>query len=171
MLDAKDTAQPSDYPLWLKTYTACLAEQGHETFRGTIWYRRTFATPAVPAGKKLFLLIAGFDDTLTAWVDGTEIGKASSGSFGPALLEVRGLDASKAKHTLVFRITNKGISELGTGGIIRPVCLMGATLCPPPSRSDWFKEDQGTQRARELAMTWGQYCRSDAFQTVTVSPY
>ena len=124
VLDAKDGPEPSQYPLELKTYSACLAEQGYETFRGTIWYRQTFAAPALPAGKRLFLLIAGFDDNLTAWVDGQAIGKAASGSFGPALLEITKIDTGKHDHTLVLRITNKGISELGTGGLLRPVCLI-----------------------------------------------
>lgn len=72
----------------------------------------------------------GFDDTLTAWVDGKEIGKAASGSFGPALLEVGGLDAAQTEHTRVVRMTNKGVSELGTGGIIRPVCLTARDSLP-----------------------------------------
>ena len=74
--------------------------------------------------------VRGFDDTLTAWVDGKEIGKAASGSFGPALLEISGLDAAKPEHTLVVRVTNKGVSELGTGGIIRPVCLIARDPLP-----------------------------------------
>ena len=130
VLQAQEEAAPSDYPQKLKTYSACLAEQGHETFRGAIWHKQTFPTPTVPPGKRLCLLFVGFDDTLTAWVDGKEIGKAASGSFGPALLEVGGLDAAQAEHTLVVRVTNKGVSELGTGGIIRPVCLIARDPLP-----------------------------------------
>jgi hypothetical protein len=130
VLQVKEEAAPADYPQKLKTYSACLAEQGQETFRGAIWHKQTFPTPAVPPGKRLFVLFAGFDDNLTAWVDGQEIGKAASGSFGPALLEIGGLDAAKPEHTLVVRVTNKGVSELGTGGIIRPVCLIARDPLP-----------------------------------------
>lgn len=130
VLQATTAAAPSDYPQKQQTYSACLAEQGHETFRGAIWHKQVFPTPQVPAGKKLFVLFAGFDDTLTAWVDGREIGKATSGSFGPALLEIAGLDAAQPEHTLVVRVTNQGVSELGTGGIIRPVCLIARDPLP-----------------------------------------
>ncbi len=108
----------------LKTYSACLAEQGLERMRGALWYRGKFPTVRAPDGKKLYLLVGGFDDTLTAWVDGREIGKASSGSFAPAIFELPGLEPGRNEHTLTVRVTNKGISELGTGGIIRPVCII-----------------------------------------------
>jgi hypothetical protein len=133
-MDPKDGPQPSDFPVQLKTYSACLAEQGYETFRGTIWSRQTFASPTVPADKKLYLLVAGFDDTLTAWIDGQEIGKAKSGSFGPALLEIKNLDPAQREHTVLVRITNKGINELGTGGLIRPVCLIARDALPPAEK-------------------------------------
>lgn len=131
VLQEKDEPAPAEYPTALKTYSACLAEQGKETFRGAIWYRMAFPAPPVPAGKKLFVLFAGIDDTMTVWVDGKEIGKASSGSFGPALLEMPPLDAGKPEHLLVVRVSNRGVSELGTGGLIRPVCLIARDPLKP----------------------------------------
>lgn len=117
--------------LKLKTYSACLAEQGLERTRGAIWYRMKFPTVSAPAGKKLYLLVGGFDDALTAWVDGRELGRKSSGSFGPAILELPELSTDRREHTLTIRVTNKGITELGTGGIVRPVCIIARDPLPP----------------------------------------
>ena len=117
-----------DFPLFssfeLKTYSACLGEQGWERYRGAIWYRQEFPMPDTPAGSRLHLLLAGVDADATVWLDGREIGCRQSGSFDPHLLELPRPDFAGGEHVLTIRVINEAITELGTGGIIRPVCLI-----------------------------------------------
>jgi Domain of unknown function (DUF4838) len=127
-----EAAMGDDTPLFgfmkLKTYSACLAEQGWERYRGPIWYRQTLPPLRVPAGKKAALLIAGADCQTQAWVDGQLVGEQDASNFGPLLFEIPTLDPARAQHTVTLRIVNytKGGSanELGTGGLLRPVAII-----------------------------------------------
>jgi hypothetical protein len=108
----------------LKTFSRSLAEQGWEKFRGDIWYRQNFPEITVPDGKKLYVLFAGVDRFLKAWVNGVEIGEGSGErSFNPVLLEVPDFE-SLDDNSLVVRVNNESPTELGVGGIIRPVALI-----------------------------------------------
>jgi hypothetical protein len=108
----------------LKTYSRSLAEQGWEKFRGHIWYRQTFPRPVIPDGKKTYLLFGGVDRYLKAWINGREIGEGNGErAFNPILLEVGDIDW-KDENTLVVRVINTAPTELGVGGLIRPVALV-----------------------------------------------
>jgi hypothetical protein len=114
--------------LKLKTYSACLAEQGWERYRGPIWYRQSFPQPRVPTGKKLALLIGGADCQTKAWVDNQLVGEQEAGNFGPLLFELPAIDPARSEHTLTLRIVNytssQFVNELGTGGLLRPVAIL-----------------------------------------------
>lgn len=108
----------------LKTYSRSLAEQGWEKFRGDIWYRQTFPEIEVPAGKKLYILFAGVDRFLKAWINGKEIGEGNGErAFNPVLLEVPEFQNQK-ENVLTVRVNNESPTELGVGGLIRPVALI-----------------------------------------------
>lgn len=108
----------------LKTFSRSLAEQGWEKFRGDIWYRQTFPEIKVPEGKNLYVLFGGVDRFLKAWVNGHSIGEGTGGrDFAPVLLEIPNFENSQ-ENVLVVRVNNESPTELGVGGIIRPVALI-----------------------------------------------
>jgi len=108
----------------LKTYSRSLAEQGWEKFRGDIWYQAKFPKPEVPEGKKLYVLFAGVDRFLKAWINGVALGEGTGGrDFSPVLLEVNDVQMEN-ENVLTVRISNTAPTELGVGGLIRPVALI-----------------------------------------------
>ncbi len=119
--------------MMLKTYSRCLAEQGWEKFRGDIWYRQTFPAPT-PAGEQpVHLLFAGVDRQVKAWINGREVAERDAGRDlgGVLLIPIEDI-AWQEQNTLVVRVNNDSPSELGTGGIIRPVAL----IARPPKTED-----------------------------------
>ena len=136
VLDAKDGPEPSQYPLKLKTYSACLAEQGYETFRGTIWYRQTFPTPTVPPGKKLFLLIAGFDDNLDRV--GRRRERSARPRPGPSALPCWKSRASMRRSVstpLSSASPTRASANSEPAGLLRPVCLIARDTLPAADKS------------------------------------
>lgn len=114
-----------DFPLtrWtkLKTYSKTIGEQNLTRFRGTIWYRNSFTLDSKSMNKNIHILFAGFDDKITAYINGQKIG-TKGGLF--SAIEA---DITKAVHTgentVVCSVNNDGIAELETGGLMRPVVL------------------------------------------------
>ncbi|GEM_PF-1464368 len=109
----------------LKTYSRSLAEQGWEKFRGDIWYQQKFPAVQVPLGKKLFLVFGGVDRFLKVWINGTVVGEGNGArGFDPVLLPVDASILSDKGNTLTVRVNNEAPTELGVGGLIRPVALI-----------------------------------------------
>lgn len=108
----------------LKTYSRSLAEQGWEKFRGDIWYRNTFPRVEVPDGYELCVVFGGVDRFLKAWINGQEIGEGSGErAFNPVLLPAGNIRLGDT-NTLTVRIANTAPTELGVGGLLRPVALI-----------------------------------------------
>lgn len=109
----------------LKTYSCSLAEQGWEKFRGDIWYQQRFPAVKVPPGKKLFLVFGGVDRFLKVWINGTLVGEGTGArGFDPVLLLVDDAVLVGNGNTLTVRVNNESPTELGVGGLIRPVALI-----------------------------------------------
>ena len=109
----------------LKTYSASIDEQGFPFFRGLIWYRHDFTVPKTNA-KTLKLWLGGLDATTHVYLNGKSLGSHAVGNFGPLEVDVTQAINRTGANTLVLSVDNSGIAELGTGGIVRPVALVGS---------------------------------------------
>jgi hypothetical protein len=108
----------------LKTYSAAIDEQGLPFFRGTLWYRHEFALPAAHKdAPALKLWFGGVDDTATVYLNGKEVGRVASGNFGPGEVDITQAINREGNNVLVVAVSNYGITELGTGGIVRPALI------------------------------------------------
>ena len=115
-----------EFPLsrWikLKTYTQTIGEQGYTRFRGTIWYRQDFDLGREVTGNKVHLLFAGVDDMLELYVNGRQVGRKQGGHFDAFDFDVSEF-VRAGRNTVVCAVSNLGVTELETGGIMRPVVL------------------------------------------------
>lgn len=111
----------------LKTYSASIDEQGFPLFRGLIWYRHDFKLPRTNANTKtLKLWFGGLDATTHIYLNGKDLGSHAVGNFGPLEVDVTPAINRIGTNTLVVAVDNSGITELGTGGIVRPVALVAS---------------------------------------------
>jgi hypothetical protein len=108
----------------LRTYSASLDEQGQPFFRGLVWYRHEFELPAAgrPA-KALKLWFGGTDDGVHVYLNGKDVGTQAPGNFGPAEFDITAAVNRTGKNVLVVAVDNSGITELGTGGLVRPALI------------------------------------------------
>jgi len=118
------TANTSNW-MRLKTYSASIDEQGLPFFRGQIWYRHDFTAPKTNA-KTLKLWFGGLDATTHVYLNGKDLGSHAVGNFGPLEVDVTEAINRTGTNTLVVAVDNSGITELGTGGIVRPVALVAS---------------------------------------------
>lgn len=127
----------------LKTCSAGIDDQGFRYFRGIIWYRHEFATPAgaKKVGTATHLWFGGNDDTSYVYLNGKNLGRFSPGNFGKVDIDVTGALAPQGNNVLVVGVDNGGITELGTGGIMRPVVLYTTTA--KPAGKDGEQEKNG----------------------------
>lgn len=108
----------------LRTYSASLDEQGQPFFRGLIWYRHEFELPADGrTAKALKLWLAGTDDAVHAYLNGKDLGTQAPGNFGPAEFDLTAAINRTGRNVLVVSVDNSGITELGTGGLVRPALI------------------------------------------------
>jgi hypothetical protein len=108
----------------LKTYSASLDEQGQPFFRGLIWYRHEFTLPAGAASAKaLKLWLGGTDDGVHAYLNGKDLGTQTPGNFGPAEFDLTPAIDRTGRNILTLSVDNSGITELGTGGLVRPALV------------------------------------------------
>lgn len=108
----------------LRTYSASLDEQGQPFFRGLIWYRHEFALP--DSGQKartLKLWLGGADDVVHAYLNGKDLGTQAPGNFGPAEFDLTLAINRTGRNVLTVSVDNSGITELGTGGLVRPALI------------------------------------------------
>jgi hypothetical protein len=115
---------PEDRWIPLKTYSQTIGQQGLTRFRGTIWYRHSFNLDDNDLNGSVHLLFSGVDRELDLYLNGIHITEreASTRNF-----KAYNYDVTKAvrqgRNTLVCRTNNEYITELETGGIMRPVLL------------------------------------------------
>lgn len=108
----------------LRTYSASLDEQGQPFFRGQVWYRHEFELPAEgQKAKTLKLWLGGTDDEVHAYLNGKDLGVQSPGNFGPSEFDLTAAVNRTGRNVLVLSIDNSGITELGTGGLVRPALI------------------------------------------------
>lgn len=119
-----------DLPLvqWrpLKTYSTSWSNQGLRYYRGAMWYRTTIEIPAEYQGRNLHLWLGGVDEHARAWINGTplEVNSTGSAPIGlpwdfAATPSIRFGD----KNTIVIKVTNIAMNELGTGGLTGPAMI------------------------------------------------
>jgi hypothetical protein len=108
----------------LRTYSASLDEQGQPFFRGLIWYRHEFELPAEGRNARaLKLWLGGTDDAVHAYLNGKDLGSQAPGNFGPSEFDLTAAVNRTGRNVLVLAVDNSGITELGTGGLVRPALI------------------------------------------------
>jgi len=108
----------------LKTYSASIDEQGQPFFRGLVWYRHEFTLPAgAQSAKALKLWLGGTDDVVHAYLNGKDLGTQAPGNFGPAEFDLTPAINRTGRNILTLSVDNSGITELGTGGLVRPALI------------------------------------------------
>lgn len=129
----------------LKTYSAAIDEQGLPHFRGTLWYRHEFALPkAHKDAEVLKLWFGGVDDTATVYLNGEKVGRVAAGNFGPGEVDISEAIKREGNNVLVIGVSNYGITELGTGGIMRPALIYAPKAADKPAEG--VEGDQGGRK-------------------------
>jgi Tol biopolymer transport system component len=88
---------------------------------GAGWYRRDVESPALPAGRPIYLRFGGADEELMLWIDGVFVGEHNEGPVGwdkPFALDATG-KLSAGKHHLAMRVYNSAAA----GGVWKPISM------------------------------------------------
>ena len=116
----------------LRTKTASWSDQGMHYYKGVGWYRTTVRIPKRFKGRKLYLWFGGVDEQAKVWFNGQLLGASAdageglpgtAGTFLPFEFNVTKEARVSADNTIVVKVTNKRLDEVGTGGIVSPVML------------------------------------------------
>lgn len=114
----------------IHTTQATWSDQGLHYYKGVAWYRQMLTLPEMPKGQRVYLWFGGVDRTASVWVNGQYLGSSREpneglpgvpGSFRPFDLDATDAIRPGQENTVVVRIQNDQLSELGTGGIMAPV--------------------------------------------------
>ncbi len=120
----------------LHTYNGSWIDQGLLGYFGSAWYRTTFTLPEVPADADLRLWFGGFDENVDVYLNGHPLGE-KRGFATPAEFEnIRAHLNSGGRNVLAVRVENKGLAEIGTGGIMMPVVIYHADAEEPSEDDD-----------------------------------
>ena len=101
-------------------------------YKGVGWYRATVRIPKRFKGRKLYLWFGGVDEQAKVWINGQLLGASAdageglpgtAGTFLPFEFNVTKEARVSADNTIVVKVTNKRLDEVGTGGIVSPVML------------------------------------------------
>lgn len=116
----------------LKTFSASWSDQGLHYYKGTAWYRTSFVIPEKFYSRKIYLWFSGVDEEAKVWINGQLLGTSLApsgglpgvpGGFHPFDMNASGIIQFGKENTIVVKIINKNLDELGTGGILGPVML------------------------------------------------
>lgn len=108
----------------IKTLSLRMGDQGHRYYRGAAWYRQTVAVPKELDGRRIILWISkAYVDGVRAWVNGTEFPRLTTERGLPFEFDVTDAVVFGGPNTVVVRVTNTTMRELGVGGINGPVML------------------------------------------------
>lgn len=111
----------------IKAYSNTVGDQGLRYYRGAAWYRQTVAIPEKLTGRRIVLWISkAYVDSVRAWVNGTELERLHPESGLPFEFDATGAVAVGKPATVVIRVGNKSLRELGVAGITGPVMLYAA---------------------------------------------
>jgi hypothetical protein len=58
-----------------------------------------------------------------AYLNGKDLGTQAPGNFGPAEYDLTGAVNRGGRNILTLSVDNSGITELGTGGLVRPALI------------------------------------------------
>ncbi len=105
----------------LLTSSSSWSNQGLRYYKGEAWYRQSVEIPARFAGKRLFLWFGGVDEKVKVWVNGQVVGISHGGTFQPFEFDATQAVKAGQSNTVIVRLINKAVNELGTGGIVAPV--------------------------------------------------
>jgi len=104
-----------------KTWTSSWSGEGLSDYDGDAWYRQAFRLPKVDGKKRLVIWFGGVDETAEVWLNEQRIGE-HTGAFRSFEFDVT--DAAKrGDNTVVVRIENHTLDEVGTGGLLAPVFI------------------------------------------------
>lgn len=108
----------------LRTYSATLDEQGLTFFRGVLWHRHQFQLPATAANaKSLKIWFGGLDSKAHVWLNGQNLGEKYVGVFGFWEIDITAAIHRDKANDLLVSVDNTFPTEIGTGGIMRPVLI------------------------------------------------
>ncbi len=105
---------------------------GLHNYMGAMVYRTTVRVPAVPAGKRVTLWLAATDGSAKLFVNGRHVPfvtaageerEVFSGYATPASFDVTDALKPGAENRIAFLCRRRGLSELGTGGLLGPAML------------------------------------------------
>jgi len=125
-----ETCNDADWPQ-VDPRVETWANHGLFSYYGAAWYRARLTLPAVPAGKKVCLWVAGVDDTCAVYLNGQPI--PYTGKDGKPQAEV--CDYNKpltfdltaalkpGANQLTLKCTRSTLNEVGTGGLLGPVLV------------------------------------------------
>ena len=110
----------------MQTYSQSWSNQGLRYYKGVAWYKTIAEVPIKYLGRKIRLWLAGVDDKAQAWINGRPLELISSGT-APMGIPWE-FDADRAidfgqNNTIVIRVSNQYLYELGTGGLTMPAML------------------------------------------------
>ena len=110
----------------LKTYSRSWSGQGLRYYKSVCWYRTAARVPQRYLGRKTRLWLGGVDDTARAWINGKELPLMSAGSAPigrPWEFDASDAIAIGKSNTIVVRVSNRQVNELGTGGLTAPAMI------------------------------------------------
>ena len=58
-----------------------------------------------------------------AYLNGKDLGTQAPGNFGPAEFDLTAAINRTGRNVLTISVDNSGITELGTGGLVRPALI------------------------------------------------
>jgi len=120
----------------LRTSTLSWSDQGLHYYKGIAWYRQKVTIPKKFEGRDIYLWFGGVDELAAVWINGRYVGTNREPEEGlpgiPGTFRPFDMPATKSvkfgeDNWVVVRIQNKGLSELGTGGIVAPVMFWSPT--------------------------------------------
>ncbi len=124
----------------MKTSSRSWSDQGLHYYKGVAWYRQEVTIPEEFDGNTIYLWFGGVDNAAKVWVNGELLGTnreplhglpGVAGTFFP--FEFLATDAVRfgESNTVVVKVTNDRLAELGTGGLVAPVMFW------TPHDPDW----------------------------------
>jgi hypothetical protein len=107
----------------IKTYSQSWSRQGLRYYRGVCWYKTKFTIDTKFKNRKVYLWFSGIDETANVWVNDKELTLITQGASPlgvPWEFDANGCLNFDGENTIVVKITNDSLEELGTGGITGP---------------------------------------------------
>ena len=119
----------------LRTKSDSWSNQGLRYYKGEAWYRTRFDVPVKYRGRDLRLWFGGIDDKARAWLNGVALEQLARGAA--PIGRAWEFDATPAvalgkRNTLVVKISNRAVNELGTGGITGPAMIYAPAAAEDP---------------------------------------